>query len=287
MSQPQGNPSLTALWGHPTTALRHETTNGFASSQQEHSTAERSASYVVEQAARNRILLIEDDLDLRNALQSRLTDEGFAVEVAGDGKVGLDQALANSYHLVVVDLNLPSLSGFEICRRLRKDKEQQAIMILTSQGDEVDKILGFEVGADDYVTKPFSIREMLGRVRAILRRSSALAVPLAAEQERQLVFGELVIDLFRRKVSRGGEAIDLTATEFDILETLALSPGKPFTRTELMEQVWGYKASSFDPTVTTHLSRLRAKLEPDPNSSRFIKTVRGVGYRFVEAHELE
>ena len=232
-----------------------------------------------------KILIIEDDLEMVELLRGCSAEIGCDIDFEIDGRAGLDRALNGDYRMVIVDVNLPSLGGFEICRQLRAEKIGLPILMLTSRSDEIDKVLGLELGADDYVTKPFSVRELVARIKALVRRADMNKATLQDASAR-MRFGELEIDLTRRRVFRGAERLDLTAVEFDLLVFLALHPGRPFTREELMREVWGYQSSGFEPTVTMHLSRLRAKVEPDPTNPTFILTVRGVGYRFIEAEEL-
>lgn len=234
-----------------------------------------------------KILLIEDDRELVELLRSQAPEVGREVDFEMDGQSGLDRALAADYELVVIDVNLPSLSGFEVCRRLRQKKQDIAILMLTSRSDEIDKVLGLELGADDYVTKPFSVRELVARMKALLRRVELASALVKNGESLVLKHGDLEVDLTRRRVVRSGQRIDLTAVEFDLLAFLARHPGRPFTRDELMREVWGYQSTGFEPTVTMHLSRLRAKIEPSPDNPKFIKTVRGIGYRFAEPSELD
>lgn len=234
-----------------------------------------------------RILLIEDDRELVELLRSQAPEVGREVDFEMDGQAGLDRALGSDYQLVVIDVNLPSLSGFEVCRKLRQRKQEVAILMLTSRSEEIDRVLGLELGADDYVTKPFSVRELIARMKALLRRVEATAKMTGSGEKLVLSFGELEIDITRRKVTRAQTRIDLTAVEFDLLAFLARHPGRPFSRDELMREVWGYQSTGFEPTVTMHLSRLRAKIEPNPENPVYIRTVRGVGYRFVEPGELK
>lgn len=227
-----------------------------------------------------KILIIEDDNDMAALLERHLVEANFIVQRASDGLAGLQEALAAEFDLIVVDLQLPKLTGFDVCKELRNKKPTLPIIILTSRSDEVDKVLGLEMGADDYITKPFGARELTARIRSVLRRSQV--APGAKLQPEVLQFGELVIDGAKRVVTRAGEPVVLTSTEFDLLLFLANHPGRPFTRDQLMEQVWGYQSSMFEATVTTHLSRLRSKIEADPANPLLIQTVRGVGYKFAD-----
>ncbi len=232
-----------------------------------------------------KILVIEDDLEMIELLRACSAEIGCEVDHETDGRIGLERAKQGEYRMVIVDVNLPTLGGFEVCRQLRAEKVSLPILMLTARADEIDKVLGLELGADDYVTKPFSVRELVARIKALVRRAD-ISRSAPQDNSARMKFADLEIDLTRRRVFRGTDRIDLTAVEFDLLVFLALHPGRPFSREELMREVWGYQSSGFEPTVTMHLSRLRAKVEPDPANPTFILTVRGVGYRFVEVEEL-
>lgn len=235
----------------------------------------------------DKILLVEDDPDIVRIIQLNISAIGYELDHSGDGKDGLDKALNNDYALVLLDLMLPSMGGIEICKRIRQQKSLIPIIIITARSDEVDKVLGLELGADDYITKPFSIREVLARINALLRRvESGTAVFQADKQSEPLTFAELEIRPLERRVLVNGEEAILSAIEFDLLYFLASQPGRPFTREELAERVWGY-AAAYDKTVNAQFSRLRKKIEPDPANPRFVKTVRGVGYRFARLEELD
>ncbi len=233
-----------------------------------------------------RLLIIEDDLELLQQLRAELLPLGYDVESASDGETGLTKALSDSFDLIIADVKLPMRSGFEICREVRFNRRNVPILILSAQSDVLDKVIGLEIGADDYLVKPFHARELTARIDALLRRAKRSATS-ASPSEESLTFGDLTIDRPRMKVTRAGETISLSATEYRVLETLALQPGKVFSRNELRDAVWGYAASSFEHTVTTTLHRLRSKIETDPSHPVFIHSVRGVGYRFVEPKDLE
>ena len=231
------------------------------------------------------ILLVEDEPDIADLLQIHLSDLGYRVDAVADGALGLQKALAQPYALIILDLMLPGMDGLEVCKRLRASERATPILMLTSKSEEVDKVLGLELGADDYVTKPFSIRELIARVRALLRRVE-LDQP-ESEEVDELVFGELRIEPTKRKVQLEGEYVELTAKEFDLLAIFARNPGKAFSRQELLDKVWGYQYAGYSHTVNSHINRLRSKIEPDPSNPRYVQTVWGVGYRFTEAQELE
>ena len=227
------------------------------------------------------LLVVEDDADLADLLRLHLDDAGYAVTVVADGAVALQRALAESFDLVVLDLMLPGLPGDEVCRQLREAGRTVPILMLTARGAEADRVRGLEIGADDYVPKPFSIREVLARVAALLRRVE-MERP-EADPDEVLGTDRLAIRPAGRRVVLDGERIDLTAKEFDLLVLLARHPGRAFSRQELLDQVWGYQFSGYAHTVNTHVNRLRAKVEPDPTAPRFVQTVWGVGYRFADA----
>ena len=232
------------------------------------------------------ILIIEDDPDLAGLLQIHLGDLGFHTDVARDGRSGLERALRDPYALLILDLMLPGLDGLEVCKRIRAENRALPILMLTAKSEELDKVLGLELGADDYLTKPFSVRELLARVKAILRRldvSSEITKPAEASV---LVFGELTVDVDKRKVTLRDEALELTSKEFELLMLFARNPGRAYSRQELLDLVWGYQYSGYSHTVNTHINRLRNKIEADPADPRFIQTVWGHGYRFTEAEIL-
>jgi two-component system, OmpR family, alkaline phosphatase synthesis response regulator PhoP len=224
------------------------------------------------------VLVVDDERNLVELIQGYLEREGYAVLTAFDGPAALDLARTRRPDLIVLDLMLPGLDGVEVCRRLRRFSDAYVLM-LTARAEEVDKIVGLAVGADDYLTKPFSPRELVARVKALLRRPRA-AGPLAEpETPPPRKFGELVIDEARHEVTRRGDVVPLTAREFSLLLALASHPGRVFTRAQLLERVWGdeyYDAH----VVDVHVGNLRKKLEDDPARPRFVETVRGVGYRF-------
>jgi DNA-binding response OmpR family regulator len=227
-------------------------------------------------AATARILVIEDDPTVAEVVARYLSREGFEVEVSGDGILGLEAALASPPDLLVLDLMLPGISGVEVLRRLRMTAPVPVIM-LTARSSEADRVNGLEFGADDYVAKPFSPRELTARVKAVLRRAGGWVD--APGEPTVLVAGPLELDTAARQVSLDGLPLDLTVKEFDLLAHLMRQPGRAFRREQLLEQVWGFSCGDTS-TVTVHISRLREKVEADPGSPRFVKTVRGVGYRF-------
>ncbi len=233
-----------------------------------------------------KVLIIEDDPDIADLIYYHLKDVGFIPENVFDGESGLEKALENDYQFVILDLMLPRLDGYEVCKRIREVKKTLPILMLTSKSDEFDKVLGLELGADDYLTKPFGLRELTARIKAILRRGEAVKDAIAEDAQKEVLFGDMVINLEKRKVTLGGRTIELTAKEFDLLALFAAHPGRAYTRQELLDIVWGYQFDGYDHTVNSHINRLRAKVEPDPANPTYIKTVWGVGYRFSEEEEL-
>lgn len=242
----------------------------------------------------HRILVIEDDRDIAALVQLHLRDLGVEAEVASDGRIGWEKLSADSYDLVVLDLALPGLDGLEICRRLRAQTRYTTILMLTSKDSELDRVLGLELGADDYLTKPFSIRELLARVKALWRRAEALdgAGNGAASADCPAAHsspggdtihsGDLCIEVDKRKVTVGTQVVALTAKEFDLLHTFACHPGRVYTRTQLLDRVWGLGFEGYEHTVNSHINRLRNKIEKDAAHPRYLLTVWGVGYKFAE-----
>ncbi|NBC85160.1 MAG: response regulator [Bacteroidetes bacterium] len=231
------------------------------------------------------ILLVEDDSDIADLLLLHLSDAGYDVEVVEDGDKGRERALDGSHDLVILDIMLPGTDGFDICRDLRARDRSKPVLMITAKTEEVDKVLGLELGADDYITKPFSIREVLARVKAVFRRIE-VDHEAASDTTQPISVGPLTIEPTKRKVSRGGEAVDLTGKEYELLLLFARNPGRVYSRQELLEDVWGYQYSGYSHTVNTHINRLRNKLEPDPSNPIYVRTVWGVGYRFAEPEEL-
>jgi DNA-binding response OmpR family regulator len=223
-----------------------------------------------------KILVIEDEPNMVAGLRDNFEFEGYKVITAGDGVEGLQKALDESPDLVVLDVMMPRMSGLEVCKQLRAKRASIPIIMLTARGQEVDKVVGLELGADDYVTKPFSIRELLARVKAILRRSST-----APKLQEQHSFGDVEVDLRRCRVVRSGKLLDVSSKEFELLKYFISHTGETLSRDRLLEDVWGYDNFPTTRTVDTHLVRLRQKLEPDPEQPQFFLTVHGTGYRFV------
>ncbi|MGE8320824.1 MAG: response regulator transcription factor [Comamonas sp.] len=229
-----------------------------------------------------RVLIVEDDAHIAELLRMHLRDEGYAVEHVADGHAGMRAVEQGGWDALVLDLMLPGVDGLEICRRVRAMTHYTPIIITSARSSEVHRILGLELGADDYLAKPFSMLELVARVRALLRRSDALARN-AQLDAGVLALGGLSIDPLAREVQIDGRRIELTPREFDLLHFFARHPGKVFSRLDLLNQVWGYQHDGYEHTVNTHINRLRMKIEADPAEPRRILTVWGRGYKLAEA----
>jgi DNA-binding response OmpR family regulator len=228
----------------------------------------------------DKALIIEDDQDIANLISIHLSDMEFDVETSMDGKGGLLKALNNIYKIIILDVRLPGMDGFEICKKLRLEKNQTPILMVTSKSEEIDKIIGLEIGADDYLTKPFSIRELMARVKALLRRSEMVQQTLTTDENREISYDGLYINITLRIVEIHGKKIELSPKEFDLLVLFASNPGRTYTRVHLLELVWGYQFEGYEHTVNTHINRLRSKIESNLNAPEFILTTWGVGYKF-------
>jgi len=226
-----------------------------------------------------RVLVVEDDRDIAELVKLHLRDLPCEVTLAFDGIVGLAEAEAREFDLIVLDLKLPGIDGLEVCRRLRGHRNYTPILMLTSKSTELDRVLGLEMGADDYLTKPFSVLELTARVKALFRRMDALASS-ANDAAPVIRCDGLEVDIERHAVSLRGAPVELTAREFELLAHFARHPGRVYTRDQLLDQVWGYHHSGYEHTVNSHINRLRAKIERDPQNPEFILTVWGVGYKF-------
>ena len=230
------------------------------------------------------ILVAEDQADIRDLIVLNLRQAGYEVTAVPDGPAALASQEARASDLLVLDLMMPGLDGLEVCKALRAKGRATPILMLTAKSTELDRVLGLELGADDYLTKPFSMAEMLARVKALLRRAELLRVAAAAPRPASGVRnGEIEILPVRREVRVAGQPLDFTALEFDLLLHFANHPGRVFSRTQLLDAVWGYSHEGYEHTVTTHINRLRAKLEQDPMNPRVILTVRGAGYKMRDA----
>ncbi|MCM4171050.1 DNA-binding response regulator [Arenibacter sp. TNZ] len=225
------------------------------------------------------ILIIEDDPELIKLLDIHLTNSIYSTTKVMDGKEGLDMALKNDYDLILLDLSLPTMDGVEVCKNLRAEKNTPLIM-LTAKSEEIDRVLGLEIGADDYITKPFSIRELLARVKAVMRRSEIK--PPKKRDTFFIKFEGLQIDIEKRKVVVKDQKIDLSPKEFELLVLMASNPGRNYTRTELLNMIWGYNFEGYEHTVNSHINRLRAKIESDMANPIYVLTTWGVGYKFNE-----
>jgi two-component system alkaline phosphatase synthesis response regulator PhoP len=223
-----------------------------------------------------RLLLIEDEPGLVLTLTDRLAREGYAVETSGDGESGLERAAAGGFDLVLLDIMLPAVSGLDVLRDLRRRGVDTPVILLTARGQLVDKVVGLKLGADDYVTKPFEMMELLARVEAKLRRAPASARPPGAYQ-----FGEVQVDFRKAEVTRGGRVIELSAREFQLLRYFVEHRGATLTREELLNEVWGYNAMPSTRTVDVHVAWLRQKVEPVPRHPQYILTIHGLGYKFA------
>jgi DNA-binding response OmpR family regulator len=223
-----------------------------------------------------RILIVEDEPNMVAGLRDNFEFEGYQVMTAPDGVSGLERALSESPDLVILDVMMPRMSGLDVCRQLKSKRPSIPIIMLTARGQEVDKVVGLELGADDYVTKPFSIRELVARVKAVLRRARTLP-----KEQEHVSFGEIEVNLRNCQVKRAGRPLEFSSKEFELLKYLVCHQGETLSRDRLLEEVWGYDRFPTTRTVDTHIVRLRQKIEPKPEEPRFILTVHGTGYKFV------
>ena len=229
--------------------------------------------------AGEKILIVEDERAVSRGLEYALQDEGFEVFLAETGIEALETTRTAEPNLILLDLRLPDISGFDVCRTIRQEGRRQPILMLTALDEPVDKVLGLELGADDYVVKPYDLRELIARIRALLRR--AYGDLSKASQGEKITFGNIVIDLEQLRVTQDGEPVYLTPTEFRLLRYITSRPNRPISRETLIEAVWGYDSDiGSDRTIDVHIRHLREKLEPDPAQPRWLLTVRGVGYKF-------
>ena len=228
------------------------------------------------------VLIVEDHQDIASLIQMHLADMDCEVVHVAEGREGLKRAEQENFDLIILDLMLPGMDGLEICRRIRNQSHYTPILMLTSKSAELDRVLGLEVGADDYVTKPFSIRELMARVKAQFRRGDAALSNDEAESPI-MQFGNLSIDTEKRSVSVDERRVDLTAKEFDLLLQFISHPGRVYSRAQLLDMVWGYGHEGYEHTVNSHINRLRGKIEKDPTNPEYILTVWGVGYKFNDS----
>ena len=237
-----------------------------------------------EHSETNRALIIEDDREIASVVAMNLESNGLATEQVHDGVEGLKRALTGSYDLIILDIMLPGLDGISLCRRLREVDGHTPVLMLTAKTDEIDMVLSLEVGADDYMTKPFSIRELVARTNALLRRTAA-ARKVSEGTPDTLRVGDILIDFSRHQVEMKGEVLDLTVKEFELLSLFARNPGRAYSRSELLNSIWGYSFEGYEHTVNTHINRLRNKIEEDPSHPKHLITVWGIGYRFTDTQE--
>jgi DNA-binding response OmpR family regulator len=225
------------------------------------------------------ILIIEDDPEIIKLLEIHLTDLIYTTTKAMDGEQGLQLALNNDYDLILLDLTLPTMDGVTICKKLREKKNTPVIM-LTAKSEEIDRVLGLEIGADDYITKPFSVRELLARIKAVMRRTTTINTE--KERTNEISVEGLSIDINRRKIILDDKKVELSPKEFELLVLMASNPGRNYSRSELLDIIWGYNFEGYEHTVNSHINRLRAKIETDMANPTYILTTWGVGYKFNE-----
>lgn len=229
----------------------------------------------------NKILIIEDDRDIAELISIHVQDIGFETEKVHDGREGIIKAMEGEYELIILDLKLPGMEGLEVCRKLRLERIDTPIIMLTSKSEEIDKVLGLEIGADDYMTKPFSIRELVARVKTVLRRGRRESD--ANTDQGKILQGEnFYLDVSKRVVRTYDQQVELSPKEFDMLVLMASNPGKTYSRLNLLNQVWGVDFEGFEHTVNSHINRLRSKIEKNMNEPEFILTTWGVGYKFKD-----
>lgn len=228
------------------------------------------------------VLIIEDDIDILELISIHLQDLGCHIKKATDGITGFQLASRYTFDLVILDIMLPGIDGLEVCRKLRAGSKYSPILMLTAKSEEIDKVLGLETGADDYLTKPFSIREFIARVKAIFRRSEMNEKPVHHQANSILKIDNLLIDREKHKVTVKGNRVELTPKEYDLLLLMATHPGKSYSREDLLNLIWGYEFSGYEHTVNSHINRLRSKIEPDFSKPRYILTTWGIGYRFSD-----
>ncbi|RDY58817.1 response regulator transcription factor [Flagellimonas nanhaiensis] len=230
-----------------------------------------------------KVLIVEDDLEIISLLEIHLKDLGCQVSTADRGDVGLQKVIDEKPDLIILDVMLPGMDGIEVCQKIRAKNILSPIMMLTARSEEIDKVLGLEVGADDYLTKPFSVREFIARVKAIFRRQKMDIPESDPEKNPKLMeFDILSIDIDMRKVLLDGKKIELSPKEFELLVLLSTNPGKSYDRSKLLNMIWGYDFQGYEHTVNSHINRLRSKIEPDMSNPKFILTTWGVGYKFNE-----
>ena len=233
-----------------------------------------------------KVLIIEDDSEIAQVIAVNIEDLGLSTEHVMNGKKGLEKALTGDYSLIILDIMLPQMDGISVCKAIREKDPQTPIMMVTAKAEEIDRVLGLELGADDYLTKPFSVREMTARVKALLRRANTQNSKVESESiNKEMKIGDLSIDFDKRKVFLLKKEIDVTVKEFDLLALFVKNPGRAYSRADLLNIIWGYQFQGYEHTVNTHINRLRNKIEQDAANPLYLKTVWGVGYRFAEINE--
>ncbi len=237
---------------------------------------------MVDQKDVKQVLIIEDDTEISKVVSINLESHGIKTEQVHDGLLGLKRAKSFEFDLIILDIMLPSLDGISICRKLREENYDTPILMLTAKIDEIDLVLSLELEADDYMKKPFSMRELLARVGALIRRSEKTVNKIDEESQEKLQFGELVIDYTKHQVFIREKILNLTVKEFELLTLFAKNPGRVFSRSDLLNTIWGYNFEGYEHTVNTHINRLRNKLETDPSNPKYLLTVWGLGYKFSE-----
>jgi two-component system alkaline phosphatase synthesis response regulator PhoP len=237
---------------------------------------------------KNRILLIEDDREIANIISMHIEDLGMSVDIIRDGRLGLEKALNLEFALVILDIMLPGLDGLSVCKQIREKNPVIPILMLTAKSEEIDRVVGLEIGADDYMTKPFSVRELVARIKALLRRAQAGRDTLSGTVKQDIIqFEQFILDPEKRKVTLKGKTLELTVKEFELLDLFIRNPGRTYSRDNLLKLIWGYQYEGYEHTVNSHINRLRMKIEEDAGKPRYLKTVWGVGYRFTELEELQ
>ncbi|MEW8626244.1 MAG: response regulator transcription factor [Candidatus Thiodiazotropha sp.] len=228
-----------------------------------------------------KLLIVEDEPDIAHLVQKHLQDAGYDADIASNGAAAMELFKKHTYQLVILDLMLPDTDGLTLCRQMRTAEAYVAILMLTAKSTELDRVLGLEMGADDYLTKPFSVPELMARIKALFRRIDALKEGnQSITGQESIERGSLYIDVNKRSVQVDGELVDLTAREFDLLLFFARHPGRVFSRIQLLDKVWGYNHDGYEHTVNSHINRLRSKIEKDPSEPQYVLTVWGVGYKF-------
>ena len=234
-------------------------------------------------APKTSLLIIEDDENISTAIEEYFSRAGYAVNAATDGIAGIEAAVRIRPDVVVLDLMLPKMDGLAVCKELRQKSPQMPILMLTAKDDVVDKILGLEMGADDYITKPFILREVEARIKSVLRRTRAAATTGEGKDEAPIVRGNLRVDAVKREVTIAERQVELTPKEFDLLRLFVANPGRVFPRKYLLEKIWDYSYEGYDRTIDSHINRLRAKIEENPDNPQLVLTVWGIGYKFTDA----